>query len=107
MTAPSKSDESDATPEAERPWFVYVLVSASGNATYVGATNDLERRVEQHNGQRPGGARSTRAGRPWHLGASLGPFADRGLAQRVEHAVKQRRGRARLEVSTSAVLNEL
>lgn len=29
-------------------YFVYILVSRSGNALYVGATNDLHRRLDQH-----------------------------------------------------------
>ena len=41
-------------------WSVYVLVSPSSGATYVGVTTDLERRLAQHNGDVPGGARRTR-----------------------------------------------
>ncbi len=29
-------------------YFVYILVSASGNALYTGTTRDLRRRLEQH-----------------------------------------------------------
>src|SRR5690606_9998371 len=64
-------------------WQVYVLVSARGDRTYVGVTLDVARRLEQHNGGRPGGARSTRAGRPWQVGALHGPYATRGEALRV------------------------
>ena len=38
--------------------FVYLLLS-TGNATYVGATVNLERRVRQHNGELKGGANAT------------------------------------------------
>lgn len=31
-----------------RQYFVYILVSRSGNALYTGMTNDLRRRLEQH-----------------------------------------------------------
>ena len=78
------------------PWTVYVLVAAAGDRTYVGVTTDLERRLAQHNGERPGGAKATRAGRPWRLGAAFGPYDGRGDAQRVERALKRRRGAARL-----------
>lgn len=46
--------------------FVYVLCSADARAprTYVGWTNDLERRLAAHNGGR--GAKATR-GRVWRL----------------------------------------
>ena len=80
-------------------WFVYTLVSESSTQTYVGITTDLERRLEQHNGDAPGGARTTLRGRPWVVGATYGPYESRAEAQRVEHAVKKRRGRARLSWS--------
>ena len=78
-------------------WIVYVLVSADGSRTYVGITVELERRLAQHNGELPGGAKSTRAGRPWTVGAQHGPFETRGEAQSVEAALKRRSGRARLD----------
>jgi predicted GIY-YIG superfamily endonuclease len=77
-------------------WFVYVLISLRASRTYVGITTDLERRVAQHNGEQRGGARTTRAGRPWSLAAEHGPFDGRGEAQRVERAIKRLRGAARL-----------
>lgn len=76
---------------------VYVLISARTSHTYVGITVDLERRLAQHNGMRPGGAKRTRAGRPWTLGKSLGPYSSRGEALRIERQVKRLRGHARLE----------
>ena len=77
-------------------WRVYVLVSAAEDETYVGITTDVERRIEQHNGDLPGGARTTTRGRPWRLGAVFGPFETRGEAQRAEHEVKRLRGSERL-----------
>jgi predicted GIY-YIG superfamily endonuclease len=79
-------------------WIVYVLVSRTASATYVGVSVDARRRLEQHNGKRPGGAKATRAGRPWKIGAVYGPYATRAIAQSVEHAVKRRRGRERLRL---------
>lgn len=78
------------------PWFVYVLVSSDRRRTYVGITNDLARRLSQHNGEMPGGAKSTRAGRPWSLGRRHGPFESRGDAQRLEARIKRRSGGQRL-----------
>lgn len=83
--------------EDEDGWKVYVLLSADGRRTYVGITSNLDRRLEQHNGERPGGAKATRAGRPWTIGITHGPFEDRGEAQRVEHRLKKRSGTRRLE----------
>jgi predicted GIY-YIG superfamily endonuclease len=80
-------------------WFAYVLVSTTRERTYVGVTTDLERRARQHNGELGGGARATRAGRPWKIGRVEGPFATRGEAQVVEYRLRRRRGRARLAAS--------
>jgi predicted GIY-YIG superfamily endonuclease len=78
-------------------WFVYVLVSRAGR-TYVGVTTDVDRRLGQHNGLSRGGARATRAGRPWRVGRILGPLPSRGRALSLEYAVKQVKGRRRLSV---------
>jgi len=77
-------------------WWVYVLRSGDRGRTYVGSTTDPERRLAQHNGREPGGARSTRAGRPWRIGALHGPFEGRAEALRLEARLKRRRGAARL-----------
>jgi putative endonuclease len=79
-------------------WWVYVLVARGGGRTYVGVSTDARRRLEQHNGSRAGGAKATRPGRPWKLGAVYGPYPDRGAAQRAEQAVRRHRGAARLRV---------
>lgn len=44
-------------------WFAYILECADGTL-YSGITTDLSRRVEEHNGKVPGGARYTRSRRP-------------------------------------------
>ena len=54
---------SDAT------WHVYLLRCAD-NTLYCGVTTDLDRRLAQHNGRLPGGARYTRPRRPVALGFS-------------------------------------
>jgi predicted GIY-YIG superfamily endonuclease len=77
-------------------WFAYVLVAGGRRRTYVGVTTDLARRLRQHNGELRGGARATRAGRPWRVGAVHGPFDSRGAAQVVEHKLKRLRGERRL-----------
>jgi putative endonuclease len=78
-------------------WTVYVLRSATHPATYVGIALDVERRLRQHNGELPGGARFTRGGRPWSLAARYGPYESRGEAQRAEHRLRSLRGLERLE----------
>ncbi|MSR48361.1 MAG: GIY-YIG nuclease family protein [Planctomycetes bacterium] len=81
-------------------WIVYVLASSS--RTYVGITTDLARRLQQHNGERRGGASSTRAGRPWRIAAQLGPYESRSEALRVEHRVKSLHGSDRLRARALA-----
>jgi len=44
-------------------WQVYLLQCADGSL-YAGITIDINRRLRQHNGQLPGGARYTRGRRP-------------------------------------------
>ena len=94
MAAPAVSDP--VVSNSSSLWTVYVLWSPSRGRTYVGITTDVDRRLRQHNGDLAGGARATRAGRPWSLGARYGPFADRAQATRAERALKRIRGRARL-----------
>ena len=85
-------------------WTVYVLVACDEQSTYVGITTELDRRLQQHNGERPGGAKSTTRGRPWSLGATYGPFEERAEAQSVEYQVKRLRGQARLNWDASQTL---
>ena len=87
---------SDYIPSMNDTWIVYVLHSASSGRTYVGITTDVPRRLAQHNGERAGGARSTRAGRPWVVASQYGPYPSRGDALRAERRVKRHRGPARL-----------
>lgn len=83
-------------------WTVYVLHSRTAARTYVGIALDLAARLAQHNGRARGGARATRAGRPWRVRKTYGPFATRAAAQRAEHAVKRLRGLARLRWQADA-----
>ncbi|MDH3973770.1 MAG: GIY-YIG nuclease family protein [Deltaproteobacteria bacterium] len=44
-------------------WFLYI-VKCADNSLYTGITTDLERRIEEHNGDNQLGARYTRPRRP-------------------------------------------
>ena len=81
---------------ADELWWVYVLRSTLRTRSYVGITIDLPRRLQQHNGKLPGGARSTRVGRPWKIAKVYGPYLTRARASQVEYAVKSLRGARRL-----------
>ncbi len=88
-------------------WSVYVLCSEARGHTYVGISTDPERRLRQHNGELPVGAKSTRSGRPWEIGALYGPYEDRSIASRIEHEVKRRTGSERLALDTQGLLAAL
>ena len=64
---------------------------------YIGITTDSERRVQQHNGQLKGGAKATRANRPWKL-VYTERAKTRGEAQRRESALKKLDHRAKLQL---------
>ena len=82
------------------PCFVYVLAAEGrgGTRTYVGWTNDLERRLGEHNSGT--GARSTR-GREWVL-LYAERYATRGQAMSREwHLKRDRRFRKTLATPAS------
>ena len=68
-------------------WIVYMIQSATGRF-YTGITTDPLRRVREHNGELRGGAKATRAGRPWSL-VYTEPFENKGNALRREAAIKK------------------
>jgi len=54
-------------------WYCYLLVS--DNKTYVGATIDPDRRLQQHNGLLSGGAKATK-GHIWKRVCLVGTFPE-------------------------------
>ena len=72
----------------DSPWLVYLLECADGTL-YCGITTNMERRLGQHTGQVPGGARYTQGRRPVRLLASRA-CGCKGDALRLELAVKSR-----------------
>lgn len=71
----------------------YVIVS--DNRSYVGITNNLQRRLRQHNGEIKGGAKATR-GKSWSLLCVLSGFptprAARQFEWRMHHPPKKGSG---------------
>lgn len=76
------------------PWFCYLLSSTEDNRTYVGVTPDLNRRLQQHNGERSGGAAATRGG-SWRRVCHIRGFPDQRSALQFEWAWKHRSKRYR------------
>jgi len=74
--------------------FVYILQSkVAPTRTYVGVTNDIHRRLRQHNGHLAGGARYTKAHRPWFM-HSLFELPSRREALSLEWKIKHQRRRS-------------
>jgi putative endonuclease len=78
-------------------WYVYFLKSAVSSRSYIGMTNDVLRRLRQHNGELVGGARYTNTGRPWLLVNVYGPYETRSIACKVEWRAKRFRGEERFK----------
>jgi len=76
---------------ANQETFVYILQSTvEARKSYVGVTNSLPRRLRQHNGQLAGGARFTRAARPWRFHAIFAA-ANRHDALSIEWKIKHQK----------------
>ena len=67
-------------------WAVYMVRCADGSL-YTGITTDVERRLAEHNGDSPSGARYTRARRPVSL-VYREDFPGRSEAAKREAAIK-------------------
>ena len=72
-------------------FFVYILYSTSANKYYVGHTNDVPRRLEEHNDTSENSFTSKH--RPWVLKASFEVTDDRGTALKVERFIKKQKSR--------------
>lgn len=74
------------TEDASNAWYVY-MVRCCDSSLYTGVTNNLDRRLREHNGEKPNGARYTRPRRPVTLVYSES-VADRQSACRREFELK-------------------
>ena len=67
-------------------WFVYIVRCEKDDSLYTGITNDLERRIQQHNGGK--GARYTRGRGPITL-VKFFEFLTKSEALKEEYRIKQ------------------
>ena len=89
---PKKNKSTRAPPRGRQ--FVYILQSkAAPTRTYVGVTNDIHRRLRQHNGHLSGGAQYTKAHRPWFMN-SLFELPSRREALSLEWKIKHQKRRS-------------
>ena len=70
-------------------WYVYVLQSLKNERLYIGSTNNLERRLSEHNS---GKSRYTRSTRPFEL-VYQEDYGERIEARRRELFLKSGKGR--------------
>jgi len=77
-------------------WYLYVLLCTKDNSLYTGVTNDISRRVRQHNGELAGGARYTRSRRPVKL-YFYWTYNNKSEAMKAEHAFKKLSRKQKLE----------
>ncbi|KAJ4836657.1 hypothetical protein Tsubulata_041988 [Turnera subulata] len=82
----SKSSQAQPSSNSKlRSWCVYLILSTNTPIkTYVGVTNNFSRRLKQHNGELKGGAKASRAGRPWVCACLIRGFDDRSEASQFE-----------------------
>jgi predicted GIY-YIG superfamily endonuclease len=71
-------------------YFVYLIESEDGEHWYVGITDDVGRRLAEHNA---GKCPHTKKFRPWRLKTYVA-FSDRGRAEAFERYLKSHSGRA-------------
>ncbi|KAL3537564.1 hypothetical protein ACH5RR_000930 [Cinchona calisaya] len=63
---------------SKNPWSVYLILSTNPPIkTYVGVTTNFSCRLKQHNGELKGGAKASRAGRPWVCACLINGFSDK------------------------------
>ena len=71
----------------DSPWRVYIIETDRGHL-YTGVTTSIERRLAEHSGDRPGGAKFFRGQAPRRV-MYVEPAVDRAAAQRREHVIKR------------------
>ena len=71
-------------------WYVYIIRSRKSDYLYIGSTNDLKRRISQHNS---GSVSSTRPYHPFKLEASIA-VKSKGKAIELERYFKTGSGKA-------------
>lgn len=76
-------------------YYCYILFTINPfytNQTYNGSTNDLKRRIRQHNGELVGGAKSTKNKGPWEYLAVISGFESHKEALSCEWRIKHPTG---------------
>ena len=75
----------------EKVWHLYILGSCNPdhkNSTYIGITNDIEKRLRQHNKEIKGGAKCTKSKGPWQHILYMTGFSDKVSVMQAEWKLK-------------------
>ena len=83
-------------------YYCYILGNEN-NSTYNGCTNNLKRRLRQHNGEITGGAKATRNKGPWNYICIMEGFTDKIAALKCEWKIKHPTGKRRRPICYSGV----
>ena len=94
---PKHTINNKSSSKSDKQWTVYILISEDESRTYVGVCLEIAKRLAQHNGEITGGAKSTRAGRPWRVLKKIENIGSRGEAQALEAQIKSLTRRERLD----------
>jgi putative endonuclease len=81
-------------------WLVYILI-CSDETLYTGVTNDIERRIKQHNGEVAGGAKYTHTRQPCTV-VYTEKHQNRSDAQKREYEIKSLTKKQKLEIIQKA-----
>lgn len=69
-------------------WHCYLLFSKSKNRTYIGITNNLDKRIKQHNQELSGGAKATKISQDWQYQKTI-QVQDKSTALSIEYQWKK------------------
>jgi predicted GIY-YIG superfamily endonuclease len=102
-----KMAELDEEEKKDQSYYVYLLASSKSNATYVGATTDLDRRLRQHNKELVGGATATgmrvSRGETWRRICHVAGFPTWNAALQFEWRFKQLTRRIPVNVVSGSI----
>lgn len=73
-------------------WYCYILNYADSESTYNGSTNDLTRRLRQHNSEISGGAIATKRGQPHEYICVISGFSTHKIALSCEWWIRHPTG---------------
>ncbi len=84
-------------------FFTYILHSKTKNKFYVGATNNLSRRISEHNS---GQSKSTKHGKPWEL-VFVATFENFSDARKLETRIKKMKSKKFIQELINSDLNQI